>query len=196
MNECIICEEVGGNLVDKPTGSSFKTLFERTRQRHKYRDQAVVKSSERTVDVSPATLIENHATYHRVCYSNYTNKSKIDRARKQYHEAVETGDTSVVKRKAGRPSLNNSNALEECEGSTTRSRRVPYMKDICIMCQKQGGKLHQVEFKTTGQNMLQVFKMLPDKSFFRRLLQTIITKRSILDVAAVLDPPLRRCSVK
>ena len=123
MNECIICEEVGGKLVNKPTESSFETLLERTRQRHRYRDQAGANFAECTVDVSPATLIENHATYHRVCYSNYPNKSKIDRERKRYHEAAETGDTSVVKRKGGRPSLNNSNALEECEGLTTRSSR-------------------------------------------------------------------------
>ena len=43
------------------------------------------------------------------------------------------------------------------------------MKDICIIYQKQGGKVHQIEFKTTGQNMLQVSKMLTERSFFRRL---------------------------
>ena len=73
----------------------------------------------------------------------------------------------MAKQKTGRPSLNN--ALEECEGLTTRSSGLPYMKDICIICQKQCGKLHWVEFKTTGQNMLQVSKMLTDISFFRRL---------------------------
>ena len=103
MNECIICEGVCGKLVDKPTESSYETLLEGTRERHRQRDQAVANFVERTVDVSPATLIENHATYHRVCYSNYTDKSKIDRTKKQYHEAVETGDTSTIKQKAGRP---------------------------------------------------------------------------------------------
>ena len=43
------------------------------------------------------------------------------------------------------------------------------MKEIFIICQKQGGKLHRVKFKTTSQNMLQVSKMLTEKSFFRRL---------------------------
>ena len=103
MNECIICEGVCWKLVDKPTESSYETLLEGTRERHRQRDQAVASFVERTVDVSPATLIENHATYHRVCYSNYTDKSKIDRAKKQYHEAVETGDTSAIKQKTGRP---------------------------------------------------------------------------------------------
>ena len=93
MNECIICEKVGGKLVEKPTESSIETLFERTRQKHRYWDQAVANFAEQTVDISPATPVENHATYHWVCYSNYTNKSKIDRAKKRYPEAVETGDT-------------------------------------------------------------------------------------------------------
>ena len=156
---------MGGNLVDKPTESSFEKLLEKTGERHRYRDQAVANFAERTADVSPATLTENHTTYHGVCYN--TNKNKIDRARNRYHQAVETGDMSVAKQKTGRPSLNN--ALEVCEGLTTRSSGLPYMKDICIICQKQGGKLHWVEFKTTGQNMLQVSKMLTDISFFRRL---------------------------
>ena len=43
------------------------------------------------------------------------------------------------------------------------------MKDICIICQKHGMNLHWIEFETTAQNMLQVSKMLTDKSFFRRL---------------------------
>ena len=131
-------------MVGKPTESSFEILLERTRERNRYRDQAVANFAERTVDVSPTTLIVNHATYHRVCCSNYANTSKVDRPRKRYHEAVKTGDTSVVKRKAGRPSLNNSNELEECEGLTTRSSGVPCIKNICFVCQKQGGKLHRV----------------------------------------------------
>ena len=88
---------MGGNLVDKPTEPSFETLLEKTGERHRYRDQAVANFAKRTADVSPSTLTENHATYHRVCY--YTNKNKIDRARNRYHQAVETGDTSVVNKK-------------------------------------------------------------------------------------------------
>ena len=101
MNECIICEEVGGNQQNLSLKHCLK--------RHG-KDTDIEIKQQSIVDVSPATLIENHATYHRICYSKYTNKSKIDRATKRYHKAVETGDTSVVKRKAVRPSLNYSNA--------------------------------------------------------------------------------------
>ena len=61
-----------------------------------------MKIAERTVDVSPAMLIENHATYHEVKAILIVQGS---------HVAVETLDTSVVRRKAPSPSLNNSNAL-------------------------------------------------------------------------------------
>ena len=101
MNECIICEEVGGNQQNLSLKHCLK--------RHG-KDTDIEIKQQSIVDVSPATLIENHATYHRICYSKHTNKSKIDRATKRYHKAVETGDTSVVKRKAVRPSLNYSNA--------------------------------------------------------------------------------------
>ena len=77
--------------------------------------------AEHTVDVSPAMLIENHATYHRIKAILIVQGSDV---------AVETEDTSVVKRKAPTPSLNNSNALEECEVLTIRSRGLPYMK-VC-----------------------------------------------------------------
>ena len=77
--------------------------------------------AERTVDVSPAMLIENHATYHRMKATLIEQGSDVP---------VETGDTSMVKQKAQRAFLNNSNALEECKGLTIRSRGLPYMK-VC-----------------------------------------------------------------
>ena len=43
------------------------------------------------------------------------------------------------------------------------------MKGICIISHKQAGKVHLIEFKTTGQNMLQVSKMLTERPFFRWL---------------------------
>ena len=66
-------------------------------------------------------VIENHATYHRIKAILIEQGSDVP---------VETGDTSVVKRKAQRAFLNNSNALEECKGLTIRSRGLPHMK-VC-----------------------------------------------------------------
>ena len=80
---------------------------------------------------------------------------------------MESGQSSVVKRKAGRPSINNLSVSEE--KLTTRSRSESYTKENCIICQKSGGKLHKVETKRTGKLMLTVSKQLGDKSFFRRI---------------------------
>ena len=77
--------------------------------------------SECTVDISQAMLIENHAAYHRMKVILIVQGSGV---------AVETGDKSVVKWKAPSPSLNNSNALEECESLTIRSRGLPHLK-VC-----------------------------------------------------------------
>ena len=84
-------------MVHKPTQSFFETLLERAWEIQRHRDQAVAKFAECTVDASPATLIENYITHHRVNYFNYTNKSKIDCAREPYHEALETREPSLVK---------------------------------------------------------------------------------------------------
>ena len=53
----------------------------------------------------------------------------------------------------------------------TGSKSEPYIKTKCIICQedKRNEKLHQVEFKATGDRMLAVASQLVDKSFFRRL---------------------------
>lgn len=44
-----------------------------------------------------------------------------------------------------------------------------YDKNACIICQADGGKLHKVCFKRTGEKMLEVASKLPDRSFFLRL---------------------------
>ena len=59
--------------------------------------------------------------------------------------------------------------LEHNESLTTRSKTQPFDKSACVICQKPVGKLHEVMFDSTGENMLSVSKKLEDKSFFRGL---------------------------
>ena len=44
-------------------------------------------------------------SFHKKCFSNFANISKVERARKRYSHVIDTGEPSVVKRKAGRPYL-------------------------------------------------------------------------------------------
>ena len=55
------------------------------------------------------------------------------------------------------------------ESLTTRSKTQPLKKSACVICQKPGGKLHEVMFDSTGKDMLSVSKKVEDKPFFRRL---------------------------
>ena len=166
---CIICQEVKKiPLVENPSQESLENLLTRTRQRHHFKDLSVSKFVERTLNLSASELQVNNAKYHRTWYANFANVSKVERMRKRYHDAIESGQPSEVKRMVGRPSIGHSSNLSE-ERLTTRSHSEPYNMSSCIICQTPGGLLHQVETKETGKLMLSISGKLSDKSFDRRL---------------------------
>ena len=88
-----------------------------------------------------------------------------ERAKKRYSDSIEYGDSSVVKRKAGRPSMISFPNIQE-ETLTTRSTSSSFDKALCTVCQCPGGVLNRVE--ATGDNLLDASSKLPDKTFFRR----------------------------
>ena len=49
--------------------------------------------------------------------------------------------------------------------TTLRSFATVYDKNSCIICQKEGGKLNKVYFKSTREKMLTIAKNLTDISF-------------------------------
>ena len=168
--DCYICLEKDAkkSFVQKPSLDSFEKLLKRTQERATYKDVTVTNFVERTKNVTAADLIEQNKRYHESCYANFANTGKLQRAKKRFYDSIDTGESSVIKRKAGRPSLNLSVAGNE-EGLTTRSRSESHDKTLCIICQTPGGKLHRVQTKTTGNSMLEVSEKLSEKSFFRRL---------------------------
>ena len=179
METSIICEEELSkeSFVERPTEDSFSNLLFRSRERAKFKDDLVTEFVERTVNSTPLELFTKKVKYHRMCYSSYANVSKVERAKKRYHAAIEAGDPSLRPKK-GRPSLDENPANE---GRRTRSTSEPYIKSNCVICQKANGKgkLHKVETKETGDLMLSVASKLYDKSFFRRL-NTISTASDVI----------------
>lgn len=167
--DCFICleKDVKKSIVKNPSLDSFDKLLKRTRERASYKDVSVSSFVARTENLTPTDLFEQKLKYHESCYANFANTGKLQRARKRYNESIDTGESSVIKRKAGRPSI--SSVEETVEGLTTRSKSEFYNKQLCIICQKHGGKLHCVQTKATGNSMLEVSERLPDKQFFRRL---------------------------
>ena len=148
---------------------SYENLLKRTRERAKYKDSKVVDFVERTITLSAIDMLNNNSRYHKSCYSDFANSSKLKRAQKRYNESFAKENPSLVKAKVGRPSTTPVGKTVTEETLTTRSKSEPYDKSNCIICQKPGGILHLVQTKNTGKLMLEVAEKSTDKSFYRRL---------------------------
>ena len=66
---------------------------------------------------------------------------------------MDKGETSIIKRKDGRPSLNSSH--QTLEGLTTRPKSEPYIEESCIICHVPDGSSSKFEFEATGTLMLE-----------------------------------------
>ena len=84
---------------------------------------------------------------------------------------MDEGELSIIKRKAGRPSLSSSH--QTSEGLTTISNSKPYLKESHIIYQVPGSSVSKVEFEATEKHMLEVPRKLQDKRFIRRLTEVI-----------------------
>ena len=104
--ECIVCQDAKRKekLVTSPSEETFRKLIEGARERAKYRDGTGVELLERTKGTLPSVLATN-SSYHKSCYAAITNISKLERARKRYRDSIDSGEASLIKRKAGRPRL-------------------------------------------------------------------------------------------
>ena len=95
---------------------------------------------ERSRDLNPENLLAKNAPYHKSCYADISDTTKIERAKKRYRDSIESGKPSVVKQKAGRPSSSTTQA-EKDEILTTRSKVKVFDRKLCIICQTTGAKL-------------------------------------------------------
>ena len=122
LSHCIICQSSNKRkrCVETPLLEKMKRLIDICRERESYGDGTVKGFVERIKDMDVEELKENEAFYHKECYSKYANKEKLERAKKRYHNAVESGSSAIAKRKAGRPSL--SVTVEKEEERSTRSK--------------------------------------------------------------------------
>ena len=81
--ECIICLETDAKkiYVAFPTLDSFLKLLERSRQRAQYMDNSAMDFFERTRDLNPEDLLAKHTSYHKSCYADIANTTKIERTK-------------------------------------------------------------------------------------------------------------------
>ena len=163
---CLICQEQSTvKVIKNPNNESLKKLLSLYRERAEYGDIKVFEFLERNKNLCADDLRNNKASYHKKCYSQFTNIEKSNRAIERYTYALEQGQATIAKQKAGRPS---SNTLKiESEVRKLRSRSIQYNKDICVICQSPSGTTHnRVETLETGKLMFSVANKISNKDFF------------------------------
>ena len=144
----------------------IEKLINAFEERIKYGDESIPPSASSILDTPLQRLYENKATYHSECYKAITNRSKIDRLKAKAKSpnalaASEEQTNNSSSQANPRPSDQSKRDL--------RSSNIGFDKQLCVICQKKGGKLRKVMFKEMGANMLSVAKAMEDKSFFIRL---------------------------
>ena len=117
-------------------------------------------------------LKTSSAVYHSDCYKEVTNVTNLNRAKSRAKEPI---------LKRGRPSIQNENVppdIPTCSSlaeptlppKRLRSSKTGlYNKSYCIICQIQGGILHQIAYETTGKSMLQYAELLQHEELLLRL---------------------------
>ena len=165
--DCVIFLETDAKKISvaSPTLGLFRKLLEQSIKWTQCMN-SVMDFVQHTTDFNPEDLLTKNASYHKSCYADIGNTTKIECAKKQYLESLESGQTFVVKWKAGRPSTSTTQ-LEKDKPLATRSKVNIFHRKLCIICQiAKARSLTWIEFKETGIHMLKVSERLVDKSFF------------------------------
>ena len=157
-----------------------------SRERAEYGDTKVFEFVERNKNLRVEDLLNNKAFYQKKCYSEFTNIEKRNRTIQRYTDALEQGQMTIAKRKAGRPS-SNTLAIEN-EVRQLQSQSLQYNKGIRINCQSQSGTTHRVETLETGKLMFPVANKISNKDFFLRLNSIFNTEDGVANDARYYLP--------
>ena len=173
---CMLCQSedvTRGPLVLQPRTDSYKHLLEHIQERASLHDGNFVQVQRRLKDITKEMLCTERAVWHRVCYSNATSKTHIQRAMDRNDHALSTG--SYMGRRPGQK--RDSTEMDEPGPSTsgspapfTRSSTAPLDKDRCFFCQK-GDDQHLLKVRTenAGKQLRTAVEMSGDASLKTRL---------------------------
>ena len=161
-NECVFISALIMfiQIVKKRTSDTVKKLIEAIKERYKLKDSKIHECYERLNEVSEK-LFEEKCIYHSECQKERTNVTKLRRLSVRICEVETTGKNKVH--------LTETNEQEPEGVKCTRSKSSLYRKELCVICQKEGGKLRKIAVNSTGKRMLDVAKFLSNKDFFLRL---------------------------
>ena len=148
----------------------MEKLFNCIKERAGYEDEKILCCWGRIENVELHEFVSGRYCYHKDCYKKATNTTEINRSKERY-EKKQSRSRVELPNVANDDNLvsNSSESTPILQKKSLRSSVSLYDKTTCIICQTEGGKLHKVCFKSTGERMLEVAKKLLDRSFFLRL---------------------------
>ena len=115
-------------------------------------------------------MIQNKYFYHSECYKSGANKTDLNISKLKYEKSLLlekellSGESDVLISSPVSCDIISPNTTLG-ERKTLISAITPFDKTLCIICQTRCGKLHKVEYKNTGERMLDVAKQLENPSF-------------------------------
>lgn len=149
LNLCIICQEkTDENLVEKP-GCHDKTL-QFIKEWASYGELKYVRSWGKLQSYSLESVKEK-GSWHRSCYKNTVHFGMLKRAKERYERQLEGPD--LTRRKS---------AMEGASPQMTRSKTVPYDKNVCFFCEGSAGyrqTLHSVSTSSAGESLRAAIQM-------------------------------------
>ena len=120
------------------------------------KDSKIHEYYERLNKVSEK-FFEEKCNDHSECYQQITNVTKLRRLSIKICEVETTEENNVQ--------IIETNE-QEPEISVKCTRSSLYRKELCVICQKEDGKLRKVAVKSTSKRMVDVAKRLSSKGFF------------------------------
>ena len=152
---CIKCQKPGGALVRSP--QSHQNFIDNVRERAKYGESGYLQIASRVADLTANDLIELDTTWHRECFQETTNVTKIHRAKSRYEKGLKLKDVSSLltyPEQGGRPSMkisvpsgtSGNDNQPESSSRFTRSSSVALNNSLCFFCNTDKPKetLHEV----------------------------------------------------
>ena len=133
VGECIICQKDKEENVSTPRRESFVKLISAIDERTKYRDSSYRDLTRRFNGINVENLIVSNTVYHKQCYNEVTNVTKIKRLEARFEKQV--ADESRIEKQTGK---NSSRKLRD---STSH-----FDDSLCIFCQSvsDGESVHQI----------------------------------------------------
>lgn len=155
FNRCLKCQgEKWTNTKSKgkelealtcPKSESYQNFLDTIELRAEYGNQDFVQLNQRMRGLSAEILNDNHAVWHRTCYSEVTHKGHTERDQKRYEKALTTSDPGMLsyRKGGGRPTSSTATLASDRDAGVdstnrklTRSHVSAFNRELCFYCQE------------------------------------------------------------